>query len=650
MCGISGLWQYPAISHPDSARLEQSGRLMSYRGPDHQGLFVDRGVGLVHTRLSLVDLNERSHQPFSDPSGQQLLVYNGEIYNFRELRQQLLAAGVSFETTGDTEVLLHCLMRFGLDETLAKLEGMFAFAWYDRDVERLVLARDRFGMKPLFYHDDGDTLCFASEARALRPWVPLAPDHFSIAGWLQKGVPPTQGFSLYRGVRVLPPGTTLLAHRDKPPELCRFFHLVDFRDQQLTETLRKTPRRELVNRVDEGLSSSVAMQLAADVPVGAFCSGGVDSSVVMAMAAKQHSNLAIFHANVVGRHSEYEAACELASHLKLDLLTVDIQDEDFLQQLPIVTRHFGAPIAYRHDSLPLYMVAHLVREHGIRAVVSGEGSDEIFLGYKWLMPRPLDSLARWKPHPLAIRNLIKRLVQGRHAAFYSTQPKRNLMPDLLTRFEVAVEDVAREQAGPEQEVRSLKMLAYHLRTLLHRNDSIGMSASLECRFPFLDSDLVRLAVNLPYHTKIRRSMRIRDWRHPFLQNKWILREVASRYVPKTLSLRPKRPFPTNAFERMQISQKFLNSSSAIDLLELSRREIDFLVEQGPQSMRLLLLHLSVWCDVCLQEEDPEDVASRLCRTITIKRDSWQSPKPTAARRTAATSAVEAPTATDVTSV
>lgn len=623
MCGISGVWQFPAASRPDASRLEDSGQLMSHRGPDHQGVFIEHGVGLVHTRLSLVDLNERSNQPFSDPSGRHVLVFNGEIYNFRELRDQLADRGTEFQTTSDTEVLLHCLIQFGLDETLPKLEGMFAFAWLDRTTQSLALARDRFGMKPLFYHQDGQTLVFASEPRALRPWVKMHPDHFAIAGWLQTGKPPTQGFTLYEGIRILPPGTTLLARRDRPPKIERYFDLLQFRDEQYAETLRRRPLRELVDEVDQKLDSSVAIQLAADAPVGAFCSGGVDSSVVMAMAARRHSNLAIFHANVLGRYSEYEAARQLADHLKLDLLSADVEDHDFLKQLPMVTRHFGHPIAYRHDSLPLFMVSRLVREHGVRAVLSGEGSDEIFLGYKWLMPRHSEALRRLKPRSASLRNLIKRVVQGRYAPLHPTRVKEHLMPGLLSRLEVEIEEKDRQQAGTEKQTLSIKMMTYHLRTLLHRNDSIGMSSSIECRFPMLDRQLVRLAVNLPYRSKIRKSWRIRDWRHPFTQNKWILRAVASRYMPASLSLRPKRPFPTNAFGRMRIPAKFLAGSSAAELLKLSRREIDFIVAHGHQDLMLKLMQLSVWCDVCLGDQCPEHVASRLCREITIAEDAWQ---------------------------
>jgi asparagine synthase (glutamine-hydrolysing) len=478
-------------------------------------------------------------------------------------------------------------------------------------------------MKPLFYHDDGQTVCFGSEVQALTAWLTLRPDPYSIAAWLQRASPPSQGFTMYSGIQILPPGMILQLDRSGSPKTLGQVDLFQFLDIDYAREIQGKSTRELVDLVDEKLSASVEMQLAADVPVGAFCSGGVDSSVVMAMAAKRHKDLAIFHANVVGRHSEYDAARQLAEHLKLDLLFVDVHDQDFLEHLPIVTQHFGHPIAFRQDSLPLYLVSRLVQSHGIRAVISGEGADEIFLGYKALMPSRTNVLAKLKPLPIMFSNLVKRIVQGRYAQFNKIVNKPNLALGLLSRFETEIEQTSRLDRGSEKATLSLKMLHYHLRTLLHRNDAIGMSASIECRFPMLDRELVRLAVNLPYPTKIRNSFRIRDWRHPFIQNKWILRKVASRYVPKSLSLRPKRPFPTNAFERMQISAAFLKQSSAAQLLQLGTREIDFLVERGAKELLVLLLHLSVWCDVCLNDEAPSEVTKRLCSQITITPDRYQ---------------------------
>jgi asparagine synthase (glutamine-hydrolysing) len=218
-------------------------------------------------------------------------------------------------------------------------------------------------------------------------------------------------------------------------------------------------------------------------------------------------------------------------------------------------------------------------------------------------------------------------VYGRNADFDSPRPRNNLAFGLLSRFDVDVENTARKMAGSERELSSLEMSTHHLRTLLHRNDAIGMSASVECRFPILDSELARLAVNLPYQLKVRRSWRVRDWRHPFVQNKWILREVASRYMPASLSLRPKLAFRTNAFQRMKITSNYLASCSAAEMLELSRREIGFLVEHGEQSLLFKLMHLSVWCDVCLHEEDPDEVATRLRKQISITPDRWASQEP-----------------------
>ena len=621
MCGVFGVWKYQDSGRPDLDRLSEAARLMDHRGPDHQGVYADGRVGLAHTRLSLVDLHARSNQPFWEPTHQHCLVYNGEIYNFRELRDLVRRPDLAFETTGDTEVLLHSLVHLGVEETLKRVEGMFAFAWYDSVACRLVLARDRFGMKPLFFHDGADALVFASEIRALRPWVPFTPDPFTIAAFLQGAGPPTQGFTHFRGIRILPPGTVMTLEVNARPQVRRFFSLTQFRDLDEARRLERMPTARVLDLVDETLCRSVETQLEADVPVGAFCSGGVDSSVVMAIAARRHNNLAVFHANVVGRHSELDAATRLAEHLKLHLLAVDVRDSDFIDQLPMVTRHFGHPIGYRWDSIPLYMVSHLVARHGVRAVISGEGSDELFLGYRSLMPRL--SLAMLKPPLYLVRNLVKRLIQGRDAEWLTPVPPRDLGPGLLSRFEIEIENAERESLGRPKDHLSLRMTAYHLRTLLHRNDSLGMSASIECRFPFLDSGLARLAVNLPYQHKIRYSSRIGDLDHPFVGDKWAIRQVAARYLPSDLSARPKRPFPTDAFSRMRIPEAFLMSSFVADLLELSKREIAFLAEQAEQALLLRLLHLDVWARVCLNDEAPAETVRRLRKHVTITPDQWQ---------------------------
>jgi asparagine synthase (glutamine-hydrolysing) len=213
-------------------QLHETARLLSHRGPDHTALHADRGIGLVHTRLSLVDLHSRSHQPFWDRGGRYCLAYNGGVYNFRALRADLERDGITFRTTSDTEVLRECLLARGVDRTLAALDGMFAFALYDTRQESLVLARDRFGMKPLFIHDDAERFVFASEIRALRPWLDVRPDFLSISSFLYGFSGPTRGYTFFDRIRFLDPGVVVEVGRGQRATYRRFFAISDFWDPE----------------------------------------------------------------------------------------------------------------------------------------------------------------------------------------------------------------------------------------------------------------------------------------------------------------------------------------------------------------------------------------------------------------------------------
>lgn len=385
MCGIFGVLQHMSDSVPDRQCLEASAGLIQHRGPDDCGIFAGDGIGLVNTRLSLLDPTPRSNQPFWDRQGRYAVVYNGEIYNYRELRLALEEQGTEFRTTSDTEVLLESLVRHGIEATLPKLEGMFAFALYDKHERLLTLARDRFGIKPLYVYDRDDAFLFASEIRAMRPWMRFEPDVLSISSYLQGFGGPTQGYSFYKDIRIVPPGTLITLRRGERAQYSRFFSMSDFWDEEQASRLKRLKPKQIVDEVDELLLNSVKKQLIADAPVGALCSGGVDSSIITAMACKFHNNLAIFHANVIGRDSEYESAAALTKHLKLDLKTVEVLDQDVIDTMPEVTMHYGHPFSYHANSVPFLMVSKLVRSNGVKAVLSGEGADESYLGYAWLI-------------------------------------------------------------------------------------------------------------------------------------------------------------------------------------------------------------------------------------------------------------------------
>ncbi len=237
MCGIFGIVYNDATSVPDEARLRRSAGLLAHRGPDGSGVHVEAGIGLAHTRLSLVSLTERSNQPFWDPERRYCLIYNGEIYNFRELRGSLRARGVVFRTTSDTEVLLQCLIADGAELTLPRLHGMFAFAFYDTVTRRVVLARDRFGIKPLHVYQDSRQLLVASEMKAMMPWIALRPDVFQVVRYLMNRGAPVRNSGFLEHVQIMPPGTMITLRPGEQPHYSTFADLPGMLDRARADAL-----------------------------------------------------------------------------------------------------------------------------------------------------------------------------------------------------------------------------------------------------------------------------------------------------------------------------------------------------------------------------------------------------------------------------
>lgn len=622
MCGIFGILHHKSTALPSQCLLAETARILRHRGPDGYGIYSDIGVGLVHTRLSLIDPNPRSNQPFWSKDGRYGLVYNGEIYNYMELREQLEKRNIRFRTTSDTEVLLEGLIHNDPLTFLPTLEGMFAFALYDKSEKSLVVARDRFGIKPLYLYDSDEMFLFSSEVKAMASYVKLEPDFFSISSYLQGFDGPTKNHTFFRNIKILPPGTVVKICAGQPAQYTSFFTVSDFWDDTQAEELRRLNPRTIIDQTEDLLLRSVQKHLIADVPVGALCSGGVDSSTVMAMATKFHNNLAIFHANVTGPESEYDAAFALAKHLKLDLKSVDVHQECSIENMPDVIEHYEHPFLYHPNSTPFLLVSQLVRDNGVKAVLSGEGADEDYLGYHYLANE--HPLRGYRKIPVYVRAFLQRIPKIRAVIPNHNDDIKNFIPDLHNRFEILSDNETITQKVQRsarknichRDLRSLDLLHYHLRTLLHRNDCLGMAASVESRFPFLDHTLVRQAVNMPYHLKIHLSWSLNK-PFLFLEQKWVLRQVAARYLPPQLSFRDKRGFPANTFQRMRISPEYFVSSSVADLFELSHNEVRFLTDRADRQVMLKLLHLDVWSDMFLKRRSKEAIRDRLRRFITI---------------------------------
>ena len=334
------------------------------------------------------------------------------------------------------------------------------------------------------------------------------------------------------------------------------------------------------------------------------------------------SSLAIFHANVKGPLSEYDAARSLAKHLRLDMQTVEVHDHDFIEQLPAVTKHYEYPF-YRHpNSVPFLMVSRLVRASGVKAILSGEGSDECFLGYG---PIAFEDLRQGYRRFLSrLRKLVHRVPKLGKAVWPHDSGHASLVYGMEQNFEIAL-DLARIQdrvrdvsaeARP-REYRSLEWLGYHLRTVLHRNDALGMAASIEARFPYLDHHLVHAAVNLPYEYKIRPSLTALDRAHPFLRDKWVIRKVADRYIPRALSQRKKLGFPVSAYERMRVALAFFSGGFVADLYQLSEPALAHLISISDRHFQVRLMMLEVWGRLFFRDTNEEKLVSELARYVSI---------------------------------
>lgn len=633
MCGISGILLADRQLQPEKTLLADSVRRLRHRGPDADSFVIGPGFGLGHARLSLVDLDARANQPFADASGRYLLVYNGEVYNFRELRAELEARGRTFRTQSDTEVVLELLIADGPAAALPRLNGMFALGFFDRQTGLAVLARDRFGEKPFYWAETvasgAKALIFASEVKALRPWMRLEPETGLLIAYLLRYPGPMRGRTMFRGISSLGPGEYLTRHPDGRIESSRFASLTDFLDDAEMDRLAGLRPAQVADEFDALLTEGVRTHMFADASVGAFCSGGVDSSLIVTLAARQKKDVALFHANVEGPWSELEPARALARHLGLKLHVANVAEQDFVDMIPKVMWHYEQPFTYHPNCPPLMMIAQLARDSGVKGLLSGEGSDELFLGYPWLGRKRLTDAYD------ALVTRTSRLLRGLPGLGPVLLPDRAAnLPDtmaILTGHEQS-EDLELVRNGQRPFARAatdptygwtLDYMHHHLRTLLHRNDTMGMAAGIEARFPFLDLGVARFGVNLAGRYKLRRSPMVWEKAHPFVRDKWVVRTVADRYMPRGLSQRIKVGFWTTTFQRMEAAPAFYASSRLGDLLQMSRGQIDRTVRAADHDLRLRLLHLDVWARVMVDGEDPAVSVERLREHVHIRAHGEQ---------------------------
>ena len=582
MCGIAGLLDSsPRRSSEvlDEISLRMAATLR-HRGPDDGGAWVDAeaGVALSMRRLAILDLSEAGHQPMQSASGRYVIVFNGEIYNSEELRSDLITRGEAprFRGHSDTEVMLAAFESWGVLDSLRRFNGMFAFGLWDRRERTLTLARDRFGEKPLFYSAVGNTFLFASELKALRahPAFVGQIDLDAVALYLRHNCIPAP-YSIYRNTWKLPPASLLtVSANDFAASPQSYWSLREIAEAGLANPFTGT-ESDAIDQLDTLLRDAVKIRMYSDVPLGAFLSGGIDSSTVVSLMQAQ-SSLPVKTFSIGLRESEYNEAAEaarVACYLNTDHTELYASPQEAMEVVPHLPQIYDEPFA-DSSQIPTFLVARLARQH-VTVSLSGDGGDEIFGGYNrhtWAgplwrklkpIPRPLrrlgaagilqlsaeawDSLFRasspmlprewrqrmpgYKLHKLAsvmrssdAQDMYYRLASHWMApetmVFGGKEP-----PTLLTQGTAASFPSATEQ------MMYLDSVTYLPDDILVKLDRATMAVGLEGRVPFLDHRVAEFAWRLPLPLRVRGR-----------QGKWILRQVLYRYVPRELVERPKFGF------------------------------------------------------------------------------------------------------------
>lgn len=550
MCGIAGRFLHND-ELPQAGALDAMATAMRYRGPDDEGIYRAGHIGLVHRRLSIRDLSVAGHCPMGSKDGQVQVVFNGEIYNWRDLRRELEARGVGFTSQSDTEVILHGYRVWG-HELLPRLRGMFALAIWDAGMLRLLLARDRTGEKPLFYQHSPEGLVFASTMEALKPAQSRRTiDPVAIACHLSHSFIPAS-HTVWEGLKVLPPAHFLIIEPGKAPELKRYW---DF--PRVGPIKRPLPECE--RAVESALEDSVSRCLDADVPVGLFLSGGVDSSLVAALAARQRPCIPAFSLGFAEvSHSELPYARRVAEHLGLAHHTVEITVDDVIESLPHLVQQYGQPFG-DSSAVPSYCVARLAHEH-VKVCLSGDGGDESFGGY-WRMQSGVYAARYGACVPNLVRRRVVPVLAGRLGAIgwrWSAMNSLSLQapgagysnaqswfdrlgeiagPALRPAVSADLAALRVGQALDRPEASVVQRLLYDdfqvqlPDAYLTKVDVASMAASVEVRAPFLDQSVLELAWSLPDAAKLNCGRR-----------KWLLKRIAARHVPPEVIYRPKMGF------------------------------------------------------------------------------------------------------------
>ena len=627
MCGIVGCWNRDGRA-VDPAVTEKMLKSLEHRGPDYQGVWAGDAVTFGHCRLSILDVSERGHQPYMTADEVGVLTYNGEIYNFRELRRDLESEGVCFVSGTDAEVVLQALHLWSPEKAIPRFDGMFALAYFDKRSETLWLARDRAGIKPLYMVETNGTIAFASEMKSLfqHPLISCQPDKHALTTHLMYGRL-DGNWTPFEGVRAVLPGR-LIEVREGDVQESTFFDVVrDLEPERICQS-SKTKVDDLVAECERLIEKSVASHLVSDVPVATTCSGGIDSSLLTMLTARLKPDLTAYVIDVQDYNQESEAdqaqlVCDKAG---VALQRVPVDREKFLRLWPLSVKHNDQPNYFAQNILAMALMQQ-VSADGFKVILTGEGADELFGGYRWqtkefnhwrthrrrgrIIPdnrffrevwrffrrfQPLDFEALEEtPWPLQLPWL-----QGSQNSriFCALDGGLRYVRQLELWRKLSVVKPVEERAFL---VHAFHDFYIHLVTSLLSGEKMAMANAVEMRFPFLSNELIDFGLHLSCNAK-----------YSCRTNKYLLRRVAEKHLPKEIIKAPKIGFGV-ASNFWKGTDKLLKNGMAADIFKWDGREMGLLGDYITSSPALVfhLVSMELWARMFFDNASPDDLAKEL---------------------------------------